>query len=73
MIVSLDRLCARYHLLPSQAIKVSDTFDLYVMDIALRYDKVQEQKKNGTYNPSEHYSENELLEILNNSKGKQND
>lgn len=71
MVVSLDRLCSRYHILPSQAILKADTFDMWVMDISLRYDKVQEQKKNGTYDPNEHYSQDELMDIL--KKAKHND
>lgn len=64
MVVSLDRLCNRYHVLPSYAIKTADTFDMWIMDISLRYDKIQEQKRNGTYNANDHYSEQELMDIL---------
>lgn len=64
MVVSLDRLCNRYHVLPSYAIKNADTFDMWIMDIALRYDRVQQQKKDGTYDANEHYSQDELMDIL---------
>ncbi len=64
MVVSLDRLCNRYHVLPSYAVKNADTFDMWIMDISLRYDRVQQQKKDGTYNANDHYTESELMDIL---------
>lgn len=73
MVVSLDKLCNRYHVLPSYAIKQADTFDMWVMDVSLRYDKIQEQKKNGTYNANDHYSEDELMDILKQVKKKDDD
>lgn len=70
MVVSLDRLCNRYHVLPSYAINKADTFDMWVMDVSLRYDRIQQQKKDGTYDPNEHYSESELMDILKQVKKK---
>lgn len=65
MIVSLDRLSSRYHQLPSIVLSQASTFDLYVMDIGIRYTSIAEQKKNGTYvKPVPELSQEEMLEII---------
>ena len=46
-LVSLDRLASRYHLLPSQALESGTTFDLYVMDVAVRYERYRHEIETG--------------------------
>jgi hypothetical protein len=46
-IVSLDNLASRYHMLPSQALESATTFDLYVMDVAVRYERHRHQVATG--------------------------
>lgn len=65
MIVTLDRLASRYKVLPSQAIESATTFDLYVMDVALRYEIVAQQKRDGTYvKPVPKLTEEEMLLMI---------
>lgn len=65
MLVTLDRLASRYHKLPTEVLKTASTFDLYVMDIGIRYTAIAEQKKNGTYvKPTPELSQEEMLEII---------
>lgn len=49
MIITLDKLSSRYHQLPSVVLANATTFDLYVMDIGVRYEHIQQQKSQGTY------------------------
>lgn len=49
MLITLDRMAQRYSVLPSDLLERSSTFDLYCMDIGIRYEHVQEQKRKGTY------------------------
>lgn len=72
MVISLDKLCCRYNILPSYAVKEADTFDMWVMDVALRYELIQQQKKDGTYDPNEHYTQDELMAILQEAKNNGN-
>jgi hypothetical protein len=46
-LVSLDRLAARYHMLPSQALESATTFDLYVLDVAVRYERYSHEVATG--------------------------
>jgi len=40
----IDRLATRYGYLPSQVLKISDTFDVYTMDIASSYEQYAREK-----------------------------
>ena len=46
-IVSLDNLASRYHVLPSQALESGTTFDLYVMDVGVRYERYRHEIATG--------------------------
>jgi hypothetical protein len=43
MILSLDNLAAKYHLLPSEALERATTFDLYVLDTGARWIRYQHE------------------------------
>lgn len=47
MIVTLDKLASRYSVLPGELLERASTFDLYCMDVGLRYEHLQEQKRKG--------------------------
>lgn len=65
MIVSIDRLSSRYGVLPSFALEHATTFDLRVMDLSIRYDNVQQQKRDGTYQePIPQISEEEMIRMI---------
>jgi hypothetical protein len=44
MILTLDNLATRYHMLPSQALASATTFDLYVLDISSKWVKYQQEQ-----------------------------
>lgn len=70
MIITLDKLSTRYHLLPSEVLERADTFDLFCMDIGIRYEHVAEQKRKGTWQkPEKKLSESEMQKMLNQVKG----
>lgn len=68
-ILQIDGVAKRYGKLPSEVLKEADTFDLYIMDVALSFEKYHHDKamNKGVRSP-ESYSSNELLEIYNKGK-----
>jgi len=48
MILSLDNLAAKYHLLPSEALERATTFDLYVLDTSARWLRYQQEVAEST-------------------------
>lgn len=71
MIITIDRLAARYHCLPSEVFARADTFDLYCMDIGIRYEYVQEQKRKGTWvKPTPKLSEEQMQAMMKAAKKK---
>lgn len=65
MLITVDNLAQRYHLLPSECMERATTFDLYVMDIGSRYAVIREQKRNGTYiKPTPKLSQEQMVAML---------
>lgn len=58
----LDTLATRYSCLPSHVLENANTTDLYVMDVALSYQKYQHNKD--TNNIDEQYDINTLKSIV---------
>jgi hypothetical protein len=70
MIVSIDKLASRYHLLPSEVLDRATTFDLYCMDIGIRYTHVEEQKRKGTYvKPAPKISTEQMAQMMSKVRG----
>lgn len=70
MLITVDKLASRYSLLPSEVLERGNTFDLYVMDIGIRYEYVQQQKRNGTYKKTTpELSETQMAEMLKKTRG----
>jgi hypothetical protein len=68
-ILQLDGLGKRYGMLPSQVLSQGNTFDLYVMDMALTFENYHNKKAmNGGKAPVPEYSNDELLDIFNKGK-----
>ena len=44
MILTLDNLACRYHVLPGEALARATTFDLHVMDTAVRHQRYQQER-----------------------------
>ena len=71
LILTIDGLGKRYGMLPSQVLETSNTFDLYVMDMAMTFENYHHKKAlNNGRDPMPDYSTNELQDILNKAKGK---
>lgn len=69
-IMQIDSLGKRYGLLPSEILERGNTFDLYIMDCALSFERFHIKKaENNNHVPQEYYSQEQLLKIKN--KGKQ--
>lgn len=71
MILTLDNLASRYHILPSEAARNADTFDIYVMDLSSKWNKKQTDKANGV-DSTPNYSVDELAAILENQDDNSN-
>jgi hypothetical protein len=70
LILTIDGLGKRYGMLPSQVLETSNTFDLYVMDMAMTFENYHHKKAlNNGRDPMPDYSTNELQDILNKAKG----
>lgn len=68
--MQIDSLGKRYGLLPSEILQRGNTFDLYIMDCALTFERFHIKKaENNNQIPQEYYSQEQLLKIKN--KGKQ--
>ena len=60
MLVTLDNLAQRYHLLPSQALERATTFDLYVQRVANGYQHYRDQVANGGPKPPPKLNQKQL-------------
>lgn len=68
-ILQVDSLGKRYGLLPSEILSRGNTFDLYVMDCALTFERFQFKKaENKGKVPTEYYEEDQLMNIMNKAK-----
>ena len=47
MIITLDNLAARYHLLPSEALARASTFDLKVLDVSAKWERHKHRVASG--------------------------
>lgn len=67
-ILQIDGIGKRYGILPSEVIKRADTFDLYILDAALSFEKYHHEKASGKKTVPD-LTQDELVNIFN--KGKQ--
>jgi len=68
-ILQLDSLGKRYGLLPSEVLGRGNTFDLYIMDAAMTFEHFHIKKaENKGKVPTEFYSEDQLMNIMNKAK-----
>lgn len=71
LILCIDSLGKRYGMLPSEVLERSNTFDLYIMDMALTFENYQHKKSmNNGKEPLDNYTQDQLLEIFNKNKKK---
>jgi hypothetical protein len=70
MIISLDNLAQRYHLLPSEALGRASSFDLYVLNISTLWHNYKqeeaENKSKGLAAPSPKLTQQQMQAMLDN-------
>ena len=74
MVLTVNNLAKTYKLLPSEVMERGNTFDLYVMDIATRYERYQQQKSQDGFGhglplPKRMPNTKEMMEMLKRAKG----
>ena len=62
-IMQIDTIGSRYGLLPSEVIKRADSFDLFIMDAALTFEKYHNDKSSTGKAPIPDYTTDELIAI----------
>ena len=68
-ILMIDSLGKRYGMLPSEVLNRSNTFDLYIMDIALSFENYHHKKAmNNGNEPIPDYTTDELLAMVKKNK-----
>jgi hypothetical protein len=68
-ILWIDTLGKRYGMLPSEVIGRANTFDLYIMDMALTFENYHHKKSmNNGKEPIPDYTQDELMEMLRKNK-----
>jgi len=69
LILTIDSLGKRYGMLPSEVLERSNTFDLYIMDMALTFENYHHKKSmNNGKDPLPDYTTDELLAMFNKNK-----
>ena len=69
LILTIDGLGKRYGMLPSEVLDRSNTFDLYIMDMAMTFENYHHKKAmNNGMDPTPDYTTDELLAIFNKNK-----
>jgi hypothetical protein len=69
LILTIDGLGKRYGMLPSEVLDRSNTFDLYIMDMAMTFENYHHKKAmNNGMDPTPEYTTDELLAMFNKNK-----
>jgi hypothetical protein len=69
LILTIDGLGKRYGMLPSEVLDRSNTFDLYIMDMAMTFENFHHKKAmNNGRDPVPDFTEDELMTLLNKNK-----
>ena len=64
MVVTVHNLAKTYKMLPSQALNQATTFDLYVLDVATRHIKYQQDVADGKAPKDYKLSQQEMMDML---------
>lgn len=65
MLLTIDNLATRYHVLPSEAARNADTFDLIVLDLSSKWNKRQHEiQANGGIEPTPELTQEQMAMIL---------
>ena len=69
LILTIDGLGKRYGMLPSEVLDRSNTFDLYIMDMAMTFENYHHKKAmNNGMDPTPECTTDELLTMFNQNK-----
>lgn len=70
MILTVNNLAKTYKLLPSEVLERGTTFDLFVLDVATRYTRHQQDIADGKAVKSEHrLTQQEMLDMIKRARG----
>ncbi|CAB4153747.1 hypothetical protein UFOVP635_25 [uncultured Caudovirales phage] len=64
LIITLDRLGQRYKSTPTDILAYATTFDLYVADIAAKWEKRQIDISEGKINPAKDLTQKQMEEMI---------
>lgn len=73
IILALHNLAEAYKVLPTEALERASTFDLYVLDTHLKYNRYLQEKSEdngGAPKLKKQYSQEELLDIIKRTREK---
>ena len=68
--MTLDYVANRYGVLPSQVLREGNSLDVLIADTYQGYQTFLHNKSKGKASVGDQYTQDELLDILNKSKGK---
>jgi len=76
LLISLDNLAHRYHMLPSEALERATTFDLYVLDVSSRYVKYQQdladnKQKGVAPPPAKKLTQQQMMDMIKRARERQ--
>lgn len=71
MLLSIDNLASKYHLLPSEAMSRASTFDLYVLDVSAKWVKYQQDLANGKGKITPTLTTEQMQAMIDKVRGKQ--
>jgi len=62
--ITIGRMAERYHMLPHQVEQNATTYDLMIADVLATYERYEQSKKSGKYDPGVYkYTTEELMAI----------
>jgi len=77
MVITLDNLASRYHLLPSECLARATTFDLYVLNTSSQWETHKrnevEHRVNGSKAKRPDLTQEEMLAMIKRVKERQNE
>tara|TARA_R110002126_G_scaffold58602_1_gene154512 strand:+ start:197 stop:403 length:207 start_codon:yes stop_codon:yes gene_type:complete len=62
-ILQIDTIGKRYGMLPSEVLRRADSFDLYIMDCALTFERHHQSKDSKGLSPVPDLTQEELMKI----------
>ena len=62
--LTLDNLAVRYNILPSEAARKADTFDIYVMDLSAKWNKRQNDIQEGKIKETSGLTQEAMADLM---------